>query len=98
MVANACSIIAALFMRFVKWLWVVPWLASAIGVTYFAFAEWHFNKPEILSGVPIRVDIVFLGPLLLLSFLAAGWTLRDNIIVKKQQDKETQQSNSATTS
>ena len=76
MVINACSLITLIGQRHLRFLRVIPWAASVVGVAYFSYAHWYFSQPEVLLGVPIRVDIILLGPLLIFSFIVSGTTLR----------------------
>lgn len=55
----------------------IPWAAILSGIVYFVFAEMYYSQEEIIATVPIRVDLLFLPPLLLIPLVVGIVNLKN---------------------
>lgn len=56
---------------------VIPWAAILSGIVYFVFAEMYYSQEEIIATVPIRVDLLFLPPFLLIPLVVGIVNLKN---------------------
>lgn len=70
MAVNLVTVILFLSVRRTKWLLLTPCVGLTLGFAWFALCRSYFAQPEVSLGVPIRVDLVLLPPLMVFAAFA----------------------------
>ena len=66
---------------------LLPWMAITAGGAYFLIGLWYFNQPELLDGVPIRMDLPMIAPFWLYS-LYVGFSSMKKFEPKEPENQE----------
>ena len=67
----------------IRWELFIPFVSLPLYIGY----ESYYLRPEVLSGVPIRIDLFILHPLIIAAFIS--WILRSAILLIKQINRQT---------
>ncbi len=70
MAVNVGTLILFFSARNTAWLLLTPWIGLALGFAWFTACRSYFAQPEVSLGVPIRIDLVLLPPLMAFAVIA----------------------------
>lgn len=79
----ATLIPARIFRSKIRWELFIPFISLPIYIGY----ESYYLRPEVLSTVPIRIDLLILHPLIIVAFTSS--IFRWAILLTKHKDRQT---------
>lgn len=79
----ATLIPSRIFKSKIRWELFIPFVSLPVYMGY----ESYYLRPEVLSTVPIRIDLLILHPLIIAAFIS--WIYRSAILLIKQKNRQT---------